>query len=239
MQRSLSALLSKAPSLTAVAALLTLTACGTTGGQTGTETNDPCNSEHTPLAVDEVSPLGFAPQALLELAHGTRGAELRWLDAPDAPYGPESGIGSIELQLEAKGGAEFARVNPERLDLLCRDHVRLPVRVALATAGGAFDERFETHLTATRSDEAGLNFILQPSSLSGSFAFEPGVLEGRRLERIQFDVRFEAEQASGSIQAGIEQTSGSSGADGSVSLRVVPLACFGEATLEGLCAQSD
>lgn len=226
-----------------VALGLLLAGCGAqAGGQTGTETNEPCPFMVTELEDEETSPLGFAPAEILEFTYGQHGSELHWLSANGAAYGPESGTSAIELRVTRRGPAEFAKYDPSRdpsgreLALACADSVRLPVTIELVTAGGAFDERFETRLEAVTRDEASFSFVLKPPALAGAFAFEEGALDPGKLVRFQFEAQFRTAANSGQIYAGIEQSSGSSGSGGSVSFGLAPLACWGDGSpLQLLC----
>jgi hypothetical protein len=207
-------------------ALFVLTGCGAqAGGQTGEETDGRCVYAMSPLRLEEPSPLGFSAGELLALAGGEQSAAFGWLQTEGLRYGPESGVGEVVVRTSTAGAARFARVDSQTSFLACQDHVRIPVRVALATASAALDESFEADLTATTVDEATVTALVPSSELKGAFAFDPATLQGRHFTRLEVNLRFTQEGFAGYLLAGIES---SEPAAGSVGFQPLPLACWGD-----------
>jgi len=196
------------------------------GGQTGEETEGGCRLAVTPLALDEVSPLGFSASDVLEFSEGERQAELRWL-ASDLDYGPEHGDSGITARVTLRGKAQFVKVVEDK-NLRCVDAVRVPITLELTTSGGALSERMDTRLVANSSTEAKVSALREPSELQGEFAFDPASLGQLRFIRLELDVHWGSGVFSGLIHGGVESVTNGDG-DGVASLRPVPLACWGPA----------
>jgi hypothetical protein len=216
-----------APRIWLLVAPAVLGGCGgvQAGGQTGEETDGRCSFTTTPLSPSETSPLGFSAEQALALAEGERTATFGWLETSGVAYGPESGTGRITLRTANAGPAKLAQVNTTKSVGHCEDHVRIPVTVALATAGGAFDESFTTHLVATSADRAAVTESVPSAELGGAFAFSKDTLGSRRFLRLEINLRFGADSSAGYLLGGIE---GGDAASGSTSFQAVPLACWGD-----------
>ena len=192
------------------------------GGQTGEEPGA-CWTKFTPLALTAVSPLGFTAQDSLNLAAGEHSATLHWIPGERA-YGPESRDSQLTVTITSLGTARFATRDGAQgvTELSCSPSVLTDVAVELDTAGGAFHERFQSMLVASRAELATLSAELLGGHIAGNFAFEPA-LTGERLVRLTVNSSFSADAFSGAIGAGIEQAQ-----SGDVtSLENVPLACWG------------
>lgn len=209
--------------------LLLLVAAGCAGGQTGEESTESCKEESTVVALDESSPLGFSPNQVLATTGISATAPLRWLSTSDFSYGPESGISSIDLQLQVKG-ARFvkseARPSQTMALPICTDRVEINVGATAVTAGGALDEHFDGVLLATQANDVWLNHIFDPSSLSGGFSVNAMTLGARRFIHLTLQIHFEQDLLSGTLSTGIED-SGTGTANSSVSFTEVPVACIG------------
>lgn len=217
--------LGAAPSV-ALSALVVFAGCGpVAGGQTGEESDGRCVFVTSPLSPDELSPLGFSPDQALALAEGERHAAFSWRQSPGVAYGPESGTGAVTLTTTSAGPPKLARIDAEKSDASCVDHVRIPVTVALSTAGGAFDESLTTHLVATSADEAALTQMVPSAELDGAFAFSEETLGARRFIRLEVNLLFRTDASAGYLFGGIE---GGDAANGVTSFQAVPLACWGD-----------
>jgi len=203
-------------------AVLPTFGCGAqAGGQTGEETDGQCALRTTPLSPAELSPLGFS-------AEGEHVASFEWLREPNLAYSPESGSGEVTVRVVAQGSPRLARVDPERSAARCRDHLRIPVSIALSTAGGALDESFQDDLVAADSDVAVVTDLLPSEELKGRLAFAPGDLGERHFIRLELNLGFGPEDFAGSLLAGIESSKASATVDGSASYQPLPLACWGD-----------
>ena len=203
-----------------------LGALACTGGQTGEEGDARCRAERTPLTLDEVSPLGIAPNDLWALTHGGFSIPLTWLPVTGLEYGPESGASTLTLRLENARApvyihSEYRAPATELLYLACADSLELTADAALSSAGGALDESFEATLTAQNATTTLLLKDFDPGKLGGALALQPAA-PSLRVPRLSFQVQWTADGASGLLAAGLEQTSSAA-----TSFRLAPLACFG------------
>jgi hypothetical protein len=162
----------------------------------------------------------------LSFSEGERQAELRWLSS-DLGYGPEHGESRITARVTPRGKAQFAKVVEDK-NLMCADAVRIPITLELTTTGGALSERMDTRLVANSSSESKVSALRNPRELQGEFAFDPASLGQLRFIRLEIDVHWGSGVFSGLIHGGVESGTSGGGSD-VVSLRPVPLACWGPA----------
>lgn len=176
-----------------LAVALTLSACSTTGGQTGEDDYAPCSTTATTLSADAVSPLGFSANDVLEYAAGQHDSTLSWhaLDSSSSPcsgqtsiatvgsYSPGAGQSAVSLTLAyADGNILFthqsllplASGNPYAN---CYDSLNIDVVATLTTSDGALDESFTTTLQASSARVADWSASLDLSKLNGSFRALP------------------------------------------------------------------
>ena len=179
----------------------------------------------SPLSLQEPSPLGFSACQVLAFVEGEQSAAFNWLQTEGFSYGPESGSGEVSTRTSAAGPARFARVDEHRSLPDCSDQVRIPVRVELATAGGALEETLTVDLIAAAADEAAITELVPSAELKGAFAFVPGTLGARRFVRLEVNLRFRPAGFAGYLIAGIGSGDPESG---SVSFQPAPLACWGD-----------
>lgn len=209
------------------ALLLTLGACGgaQAGGQTGEESDGGCVFSLSPLSDEERSPLGFSPAQVMALADGELKAGIDWSRTSGLVYGPETGMSEVTVRAARRGPAGFARIHRAQSFPYCEDHVRVPVTLSLATAGGALDESFPTNLVATTPAEAAVTALVPSEALRGAFAFEPGTLGGSTFIRLEVNLRLRSAGFAGRLYAGLENRDDASG---TASFRPVPLVCWGD-----------
>lgn len=163
-------------------------------GSEGTS-GDSCTETDTELAPDEITPLGFAAQPLIELASGEHRRSLAWIDG-NVEYGPESGVSEIVLDVQPVGAARFVDRSPrassngqEGGGLLaeiyspCNDSIEIDVQIAIRTAGGALDEVVETTIEATAADFARGSFAIDLTAIEGSFMASPTAPNNTELTR--------------------------------------------------------
>lgn len=217
-----------------VAWLVSLTelGCGT-GGQTGEETQEPCDESSTIIATDAASPLGFSPRDMLDLIGDVSTATLRWQQTPDLIYGPENGETSLTFTLRRAIEARFieskSRTGQELAMPICQNRIEVTVDASVSTAGGALDESFEAGLVAATRDEAWLSHSFPPAALKGRFFIDSASLGSRKYTGLTLEPHWSAQGFGGLLAVGVEQTS-SAGGDGSVSFTSMPIACFGKAS---------
>lgn len=175
------------------------------GGQFGEEAGARCEAVGaTPLGADEVSALGFAPQALLDLAVGTHADTLAW-----AQLGTTTGVtltvshdgGAMELvdyEVVSEGGSGGMEPAIEPA-LFCADQVEIEVAVSLTTDDGAFAESWTVRLAAAEAARA--SFSRELDAVSGTFDPWDHAPAGNTYDtmRAWVDVAFDAAGASGVI----------------------------------------
>ncbi len=209
--------------------------CASTGGQTGDETGEPCRETPSVLALDELSPLGFAPDQVLATTGASSTAPVTWLTRTAFTYGPESGSSSISFSLQYKGAryvASEARPSQTMALPICTDRVELDVDVTCTTTGGALGERFDAVLLATQASDVWLSQLFEPSALEGTLAIDPASLGDQRLVRLVLEAHFQPHLLTGGLSAGIEHGGGDS-PKSRIPYPDVPLACIGDDCTDG------
>lgn len=121
------------------------------GGQFGEENGAGCVPvERTPLAPGEVSPLGFAPDAVASLLAPAE-VPLAWADGAATSLAlaptPDGPAEFVVYAWETGGAAEPAATD-------CPDRVELPYRIGFATGDGAFDELLAVRVGAVAAARA-------------------------------------------------------------------------------------
>lgn len=224
--------LSPTSSLLWLSSLLGVLACGEPpgagGGQFGQETDNGATCvevERTPLADDEISALGFAPQELLSWAIADHAATLTWSD--DTTTG-------LTLSLSNPSGADYVVYEAEysgntngmeteaAIWLECPAMVEVTTDVALQTEDGAFDEAFSFTLRVTSADQFALSRELD--AVSGSFDVQDW--NDADYDEVWADLSLQASQEdglAGAVEGSGQKTHGS-GPDGSVSLTLFEIA---------------
>ncbi|MCA9490557.1 MAG: hypothetical protein KC621_11565 [Myxococcales bacterium] len=148
------------------------------GGQIGEESGSRCEAVgHTPLAVDEESALGFAPQALVDLAVGSTTSTLTWADGASTTLHEDVVVtGAMELvdyevveTATGNGGS-----TPMEMASWCPDQVEIEVTLGLTTDDGRFAESVATRLTASEATLVNASLSLdQPQGTFDAWDFAP------------------------------------------------------------------
>jgi hypothetical protein len=168
------------------------------GGQFGEEGGARCEeASRTQLAADETSPLGFAPQAILDLLVGPRDETLTWASGGSTPLAlevvPDGDYAYVEQEFVSDGsGAEPA--------LGCPNLVVVEGELTFATEDGAFDEHLPV---VVQAESAALASLYDPlEQLAGAFDPWDHVPAGSDYDeaRAWLEVSFDAAGASGVIE---------------------------------------
>lgn len=139
-------------------------------GQFGEEAGARCDVvTRTPLALDEVSPLGFTAQSVLDLAEGTHPGTLTWLEA--------GGSSPLTLTVAQAGAIEYVEQavvttgtgsgEEPALSLWCPNLVSVGVDIGFVTDDGVFAEQWLGALTSDVEGQTGFDRTLE--DLAGTF----------------------------------------------------------------------
>lgn len=183
------------------------------GACAGTETGNPVDGGHAGGDVIEGVPVGGECElAATELdweedwGPGFSGADvaahlpealsttLRWVDSSSLAYGPESGLGEVELSIEPRhrayvvgpessGGDEPATEGPiGDLGAECARTLHVESEVRLTSSGGALDDTFLVTLqTRVFVDTVHAHFRVPIEELQGDLEAEVDLPEGQSL----------------------------------------------------------
>jgi hypothetical protein len=196
------------------------------GGQFGEEGGARCGVvSRTPLAVDEVSPLGFSAQDVLPVVSGPRTETLSWSDGT-----------TTELQLEVAPTGVYEYVEQAVVDdgtgtgsepalaPWCPNEISIAASTTFATADGAFAEALPDPVLAATADAATLTDSLE--QVAGTYDVWDHVPAGNDYDdaRSWLDVTFSATGVAGAISGQ------GSGTDGDVAwAEAFEVASFGDA----------
>lgn len=168
------------------------------GGQFGEEAGAHCVVlTETPLALDEISPLGFSAQELLALAAGASEHELDWVQLGQTT--------SLSLAVTSLDSASYVEQGVERdegyggPEPWCPNVVKVAVRLELSTEDGALAESAETALTSEGADRVSLTLPLD--AVAGSFDPWDHVPAGTDFDEVRawLELNFDASGLSGRI----------------------------------------
>lgn len=143
---------------------------GKTKGDTVGEGSS-CDETRAPLALDEVSPLGFSAAELLARLPASETVPLTYSDAS---------VTELTLTYAPAASAEFVDLEPKPSDgsietlmyAVCEDLVEVGVDVTLSTADGLFDEALEAPLRAMALDTASMRAELPLDAMGGTFSID-------------------------------------------------------------------
>lgn len=195
------------------------------GGQSGEDTITCAAVATTNLASGEDSVLGFGGDAVRGLADGVHDGVLTYDDGSTTP---------VHVTVSNLSGDRFEHrdwVDPggdtggfeTMTDMACADQVAVDAHVAFATDDGAFDEGWDTTLTAVMADAASFYANLDLAALGGSFVF-PNAAQFDSVSA-SMNGTFDSTGSHGSIDGQGTNTSGD-GPDGTASATMVPLASW-------------
>lgn len=197
-----------ATALGPVALLLSANLAGcSTGGAPGDFSGDyeECQSS-SEVALDEVSPLGFSPDSILQFSEGEYATPVRWFSPCENPEGP---CGSSDcpnaMTPQAAGTETTLRFTVERTgeeaivkhgDSRCAQSMTIPVDVAIFTDDGLLNERFQTTLGTGTGEDSSVYAAGLVHELEGDLSKDDGV---RAATRYEFDLFFYGEEAEASV----------------------------------------
>jgi hypothetical protein len=157
---------------------------------------NPCESETLTLGANDATVFGANVPELIEHLELGSDTPLFWV-AFDAvaptTFEPGPGQTSLALAITLRAGesAEQVTLTPKVAGAVCApDFVSVPVQVALTTADGALDERFDGTLAFSNANVARLTGRLPANELAGTFSFGPigAPSQGWQMQALDLDV---------------------------------------------------
>ena len=178
------------------------------GGQTGEGPphlggGDDCDEVIVEIDLDELTPLGFAPRHVLELASGPHTEPLHWFPDGQFPYGPEEGVGSVTFEVTSTDAPpRYVDSEPKqgKPSAECSDWILLDAMLSIRSAGGALDESIPVTLSAGDPAVVRFDTWLDFEMLDGSLAFEDTSVGGYTLEKLPLRGVFSQYGASGTLE---------------------------------------
>ena len=140
----------------------------------GEDTGPSCKDEEHPVALDELTRLGFSAQQVVDLVSPSFEGPLTWSDQTATVL--ELAIAStgeawfVDSEVVAGSGDEQPAIWP-----ICEDRVAVAVTIHFATEDGAFAETWEDRVDATTSSVASWSRELELDALGGDFDLLPFV----------------------------------------------------------------
>jgi len=216
------------PNAMSLVAALLLGAClgGQTGGETGGTrvvedqpafSGEGCEEQSTPLAEDEVSPLGFSAADVALLVGESTTTPMVWLDttALGVEATVQPGPSELTLTILDLTNPRFIDASPKEPEdgaaiepaADCPDRVDVDVTLRITTADGALDETVSTTLHATSAELVELSVPLEPTSLTGTFSATP-VSSTAELQGFALHTTYDLTGTSGELSATLTQTDG-------------------------------
>jgi hypothetical protein len=222
MTRSNCALLARALSAVLAAGVC---GCGSSGGQTGSESYGCLPVSAEPLGPEETSALGVSAADVLARFAAYEQGRLR--------YSASGELVGYTLVLQQSGPARFEerewRSDGSGIELAtdCEDALVVPVTLAFDTDDGAFAERWTSFVTASASGFTSLNARARTDALAGSYEPNPSEVASAIGVNVLFDLALLDPTFLGTLSLQIEEgSSSSSDPNGSIGAREIQIATF-------------
>ncbi|MEQ1567972.1 MAG: hypothetical protein ABMA64_20200 [Myxococcota bacterium] len=171
------------------------------GGQFGEESGARCVvTSRTALSIDEVSPLGFTAQEVVDLTSGARGYSLAYAGGASTPLAFElvpSGVYEyVEQAVVDEGGS--GGIEPA-FTLFCPNLVAVAAELHFATDDGAFAEVLSVEVSAP--ELASVSVVDPLDALAGAFDPWDHVPAGSDYDEVEawLDVHIDAAGVHGTI----------------------------------------
>lgn len=142
---------------------------GKDGEETSLADAGGCDETRTPLALDEVSALGFSAADLLGRLPASETVTLTYSDTTITElaltYAPAAAASFVDLEPKPPSGGVQTLAY-----IVCEDFVEVEVDLTLVTADGVFDESLAGPLRATAVESASLRAELPLDGTNGTFS---------------------------------------------------------------------
>lgn len=191
------------------------------GGQFGEETGSGCEVVgETPLALDEASALGFAPQDLLDLAEGEHALDLTWSDGSTSPLALGVADPSDARLLDYEYVSDGSGAEPA---FDCADVLAIDVQLTLVTDDGGLAEDMAVVLQRSEGEETRIRADLD--AIAGSL--DPWDHAPEAFDEVWADVEIEfAAAGPAGIVSGYGETTSGTGDEATVSMMRFDIATF-------------
>jgi hypothetical protein len=163
-----------------------------------------CAVERSPLTVDTLTSLGFAPSEVLAWAVGRRGSTILWNDDTGlVAFGPETGEGSLVLTVTYDQGSInlVTLVNPAACG---EPYVELEVTASLTTGGKALDEVFPVMLLVRSLEDVTFTANISFAELKGELVLD--LPAGQVADHITVEAALVPDGSLGTVYCPIEQS---------------------------------
>jgi hypothetical protein len=140
----------------------------------GEDSGPSCKDEEAAVALEEVTPLGFSAQDVVDLVSPPYEGPLAWADETttvlDLEIAPTGEAWFVDSEVVSGAGEAQPAIWP-----ICDDRVAVAVTIQFTTADGAFAETWAERVEAAAAAEAHWNRELDLGSLNGDFDLLPFV----------------------------------------------------------------
>lgn len=193
------------------------------GGQSGEELIRCGSVASAPLADDEASALGFSKADIAALVDGDHDAVLAWEAGGTTPLALSVTLGAASFEDMEWIDDNTGDLAEQAMELGCADVVQIEAAVTFATDDGAFDESWDTSVSAALADSASFWVDLNLAALGGTFVMP----DADAYETVDAFVNgtFDNTGAHGEISGQGTQTEGD-GPDGTASATSLPVATW-------------
>lgn len=127
-----------------------------------------CVDTPTDVAMDEVTPLGFAAADVLPLAEGTHGAEFTYADDGATVTTIVVTPGGTARYVDSVADYPDTGAVPA-IDVLCESRVEIDATETFVTGDGAFDEAWDYVLSATEAGLVSFGGAIPDATFHGSY----------------------------------------------------------------------
>lgn len=134
----------------------------------GLDEGPSCEETPSEVALDEVTPLGFAASSVLARLPATETVPLIWATGEQTELSLAFRPADVAQYIDSEAVYPEGGTVPA-IGIICDDYVQVAVQFDLATVDGAFDETFDGKLRASSEDGGEIRQELDLEGLTGTF----------------------------------------------------------------------
>ena len=178
-----------------------------TNDKTGLSEGPSCEATETEVALDEVTALGFAAQAIVDLADGEHLSTMVWQDDSSTGVTVTATLGGRVLFVDEEAVYPTGSGEAPAIGVVCEDHVAIEGTLRVVTADGLLDETMDVTFQSWDGSRVDAGGALDPDELNGSLVFDDFHEEVDYDARsMLLNARFDSEGTSGEVAGSVQGT---------------------------------
>ncbi len=174
---------------------------------TGLSEGPSCEATETEVTLDEVTALGFAAQAIVDLADGEHLSTMVWQDDGSSGLTVTATLEGRVLFVDEEAVYPTGSGEAPAIGVVCEDYVAIEGTLRVATADGLLDETMDVTFRSMSGLVVDAGGALDPDDLTGSLVFDDFHEEVDYDARsMLLNARFDSEGTSGEVAGSVQGT---------------------------------